>query len=199
MVEQAIAPDYALSSHVAALGMTFSMNSSLPEEFRSGAFVGEHGSWNRNFFNGYKVVYIPVRERRAGRHGAGRGDRLPRRRPGARTARRRRHRRNGALLIADDAGNTVWRVAAADGSVIPRPIGTDQPASDASAAAPDGATDAAATQGGPSAAPAPAEAAAPLPSVVPDAAGGSTGEAAPPQTEIAPAVLPSDPPAAAQP
>ncbi|MBB6224818.1 glucose/arabinose dehydrogenase [Rhizobium leguminosarum] len=59
MVERAIPPDYALSSHVAALGLTFSMHSSLPAAYANGAFIGEHGSWNRDSFNGYKVVYVP--------------------------------------------------------------------------------------------------------------------------------------------
>lgn len=59
MVAKAIAPDYALSSHVAALGLTFSNGSALPEPFANGAFIGEHGSWNRSAFNGYKVVYVP--------------------------------------------------------------------------------------------------------------------------------------------
>ena len=59
MVEAAIAPDYALSSHVAPLGMTFSNGSAMPEEFADGAFISERGSWNRDAFNGYKVVYVP--------------------------------------------------------------------------------------------------------------------------------------------
>lgn len=58
MVEKAIAPDYALSSHVAALGMTFAAGSALPERYRAGAFVGERGSWNRDEFNGYKVGFV---------------------------------------------------------------------------------------------------------------------------------------------
>lgn len=59
LVETAIAPDYALSSHVAALGLAFTNDSALPEEYRNGAFVGNRGSWNRNTFNGYKVIYVP--------------------------------------------------------------------------------------------------------------------------------------------
>ncbi len=59
MVEKAIAPDYALSSHVAALGLVFSNGSALPAPYANGAFIGEHGSWNRDEFNGYKVVYVP--------------------------------------------------------------------------------------------------------------------------------------------
>lgn len=126
MVAKAIAPDYSLSSHVAALGLTFSMNSALPEAYASGAFVGEHGSWNRNFFNGYKVVYVPFENGRpAGKaqdvvSGFINGDQARGRPVGVGID------GTGALLVADDAGNTVWRVAAADGSVTPQPIGTDR-------------------------------------------------------------------------
>ena len=126
MVEKAITPDYALSSHVAPLGMTFSVNSALPEAYRNGAFVGEHGSWNRDFFNGYRVVYIPFKDGKpAGKAqdvvtGFIDGDNAHGRPVGVGID------GTGALLIADDAGNTVWRVASADGTVTPKPIGTDQ-------------------------------------------------------------------------
>jgi glucose/arabinose dehydrogenase len=112
IVAKAIKPDYALSSHVAALGMTFSMNSSLPEPYKRGAFIGEHGSWNRNAFNGYKVVYVPFENGRpAGKAqdvitGFLDGDQARGRPVGVAID------GTGALLIADDAGNTVWRVAA---------------------------------------------------------------------------------------
>ena len=59
MVAKAIAPDYALGSHVAPLGMAFSSPRGMPAEFASGAFVGEHGSWNRKPLSGYKVVFVP--------------------------------------------------------------------------------------------------------------------------------------------
>lgn len=126
MVKKAIKPDYALSSHVAPLGMVFSQNSALPEEYRSGAFVGEHGSWNRDFFNGYRVVYVPFEDGvPAGKAqdvvtGFIDGDKAHGRPVGVGID------GTGALLIADDAGNTVWRVAAADGTVSPAPAGTDQ-------------------------------------------------------------------------
>jgi glucose/arabinose dehydrogenase len=126
MVERAIAPDYALSSHVAALGMTFTMNSAMPDAYANGAFVGMHGSWNRSAFNGYKVVYIPFENGMP----AGKaqdvvtafleGDQARGRPVGVAID------GTGALLIADDAGNTVWRVAAANGSVTPEPIGSDR-------------------------------------------------------------------------
>jgi glucose/arabinose dehydrogenase len=57
-VRAAIKPDYGLSSHVAPLGLTFYTGNSFPAQFRGGAFVGEHGSWNRPERNGYKVVFI---------------------------------------------------------------------------------------------------------------------------------------------
>ncbi|MCF6367499.1 PQQ-dependent sugar dehydrogenase [Rhizobium halophilum] len=131
MVEQSIAPDYSLSSHVAALGMTFSMGSAMPEPFANGAFVGEHGSWNRTNFNGYKVIYIPFENGRpAGMPvdmvtGFLDGDSARGRPVGVGID------GTGALLVADDAGNTVWRVAPADGTTIPQPIATDQSPSNA--------------------------------------------------------------------
>lgn len=126
MVQKATKPDYALSSHVAALGFTFSLNSALPAPFNHGAFVGEHGSWNRNAFNGYKVVFIPFEDG----HPSGKaqdvvtdfikGDEARGRPVGVGID------GTGALLVADDAGNTVWRVSAANGSVTSQPLGTDQ-------------------------------------------------------------------------
>ena len=117
MVAKAIKPDYALPSHVAALGLTFSINSSLPEAYRRGAFIGEHGSWNRNVFSGYKVVYVPFENGRP----AGKARDVV---TGFLDGERARGRPvgvaidgTGALLIADDAGDTVWRVAAANGPV----------------------------------------------------------------------------------
>jgi glucose/arabinose dehydrogenase len=117
MVEKAIVPDYALSSHVAALGMTFALGSALPERYREGAFVGQHGSWNRSSFNGYKVVFIPFQNGKpSGKAvdvvtGFLDGDRARGRPVGVGID------GTGALLVADDAGNTVWRIAAATGSV----------------------------------------------------------------------------------
>ena len=115
LVAKAIAPDYALSSHVAPLGMVFTQASSLPASYRSGVMVSEHGSWDRSPLNGYKVVYVPFRDGRPsgsprdvvtgfltpdGTHSRGRpvGVALD---------------HAGALLIADDVGNAVWRVSAA--------------------------------------------------------------------------------------
>ena len=125
MVEKAIPPDYALSSHVAALGLTFSYGSALPDRYAHGAFIGEHGSWNRSFFNGYRVVYVPFENGKpTGKAqdvvtGFLDGDEAHGRPVGVGID------GTGALLVADDAGNTVWRIAAANGDVTPRPIGTD--------------------------------------------------------------------------
>ncbi|WLR94755.1 PQQ-dependent sugar dehydrogenase [Shinella zoogloeoides] len=126
LVEKAIAPDYALSSHVAALGLAFTNDSALPAAFRDGAFVGNRGSWNRSAFNGYKVVYIPFAD---GRPSAKAQDVVTGFLENGQV-----HGRpvglgidgTGALLIADDAGNTVWRVAAADGSITAQPLPTDR-------------------------------------------------------------------------
>jgi glucose/arabinose dehydrogenase len=113
LVEKAIVPDYALGSHVAPLGMTFYAAEALPQKYRGGAFVGEHGSWNRKTFNGYKVVFVPFE---AG-HPSGKAEDVvtgflnkndeARGRPVGVGVDAR-----GALLIADDVGNTVWRVTA---------------------------------------------------------------------------------------
>jgi glucose/arabinose dehydrogenase len=112
MVAKAIPPDYALSSHVAALGLAFYTGSSFPAGFRGGAFVGEHGSWNRTTFNGYKVVFIrfaggrPVGAPATFVNGFIGPDGNARGRPVGVAI-----DRTGALLIADDVGNTVWRVS----------------------------------------------------------------------------------------
>jgi len=114
LVAKAIAPDYALSSHVAPLGLVFYSGSNLPEHYRGGAFVGEHGSWNRAVLNGYKIVYIPFVDGRPSGPPEDvvtgflvDGDKA-RGRPVALAVDGK-----GALLIADDTGNSVWRVSAA--------------------------------------------------------------------------------------
>ncbi|MBL0391814.1 sorbosone dehydrogenase family protein [Ramlibacter monticola] len=113
MVARAVAPDFALGNHVAPLGLTFS-DPRMPGSFASGAFVGEHGSWNRQPRSGYKVVFVPFANGRpagppqdfltgfvspdGNAWGRPVGVALD---------------RSGALLVADDVGNTVWRVAPA--------------------------------------------------------------------------------------
>jgi glucose/arabinose dehydrogenase len=113
LVARAIVPDYALGPHVAALGLTFSSGQRLGPRFARGAFVGEHGSWNRRPPSGYRVIFVPF----AGAQPSGmpidvlssfisRGKAFGR--PvGVQIA------RDGSLLVADDVGNTVWRVSAA--------------------------------------------------------------------------------------
>jgi glucose/arabinose dehydrogenase len=114
LVAQAVVPDYALGSHVAALGLEFYTGGLLPEKYRGGAFIGLHGSWNRSDPVGYKVVFVPfVNGRPQGEiqdvltgflddEGNARG------RPvGVVTD------KAGALLVTDDVGNTVWRVTPA--------------------------------------------------------------------------------------
>jgi len=112
LVAKAIPPDYALGSHVAPLGMAFSEGSALPPSLSSGVFVGEHGSWNRKPLSGYKVVFVPfVRGQPAGLpvdvltgfvNAEGKAYGRP---VGVAMDKR------GALLVADDVGNVVWRVA----------------------------------------------------------------------------------------
>jgi hypothetical protein len=114
LVEMAIVPDYALSSHVAPLGLTFYTAESLPKKYRGGAFVGEHGSWDRPEFNGYKVVFVPF----SGGRPNGKAEDVVTGFLNANGEARGRPvgvaiDKTGALLIADDVGNTVWRVTAA--------------------------------------------------------------------------------------
>jgi len=111
LVAKAIAPDYALGAHVAALGLAFYEGSLLPEQYRNGAIVGNHGSWNRKPRSGYNVVYIPFKDGKPNgkpvemltgflnKDGEAQG------RPVGVAVDRK-----GAVLVADDVGNVVWRV-----------------------------------------------------------------------------------------
>jgi glucose/arabinose dehydrogenase len=115
LVAKAIKPDYALSSHVAPLGLAFYTGDSLPQSYRGGAFVGEHGSWNRPNLNGYKVVFVPF----SGGKPSGKPQDVVTGFLNEQGQARGRpvgvaFDKSGALLIADDVGNTVWRVSAAD-------------------------------------------------------------------------------------
>jgi glucose/arabinose dehydrogenase len=113
-VAQAIAPDYALGTHVAPLGLTFSDPRGMPANFANGVFIGEHGSWNRNPQSGYKVVFIAFN----GGKPAGlpidflsgflNADGEAQGRPVGVAL-----DKSGALMVADDVGNKVWRVAKA--------------------------------------------------------------------------------------
>jgi glucose/arabinose dehydrogenase len=114
LVAQAIVPDYALSSHVAPLGLVFDTANGMPARYSGGAFVGEHGSWDRQILNGYKVVFIPF----SGGKPNGTAEDVV---TGFLDDGGNAHGRpvalaldkTGALLIADDVGNTVWRVSSA--------------------------------------------------------------------------------------
>ena len=111
MVARAIVPDYALGNHVAPLGMAFS-NAKMPAPFSSGAFIGEHGSWNRQPLSGYKVVFVPFADGKPS--GAPvdflRGFLSPAGEAYGRPVGVAMDLRGG-VLVADDVGNTVWRVA----------------------------------------------------------------------------------------
>jgi glucose/arabinose dehydrogenase len=115
MVAKAIKPDYGLSSHVAPLGLTFSQGQTLAPAFANGAFVGEHGSWDRTPLNGYQVIFVPfVAGRPSGKPISvvtgflASDNKTVRGRPVGVAI-----DRTGALLVADDVGNVVWRVTAA--------------------------------------------------------------------------------------
>lgn len=114
LVAQSVKPDFALGSHVAPLGLAFNEGAAILARFGSGAFVGLHGSWNRTPLAGYKVVFVPFENGRpvapildvltgfldedSNAHGRPVGVALDTR---------------GGLLVADDVGNAVWRVAPA--------------------------------------------------------------------------------------
>jgi len=113
MVEKAIKPDYALGAHTASLGLVFSRASeALPSALSSGAFIGQHGSWNRTPLSGYRVIFVPFAggkpngapidvlagflDKDGNAHGRPAGVALD---------------KHGALLVADDVGNRIWRVS----------------------------------------------------------------------------------------
>lgn len=108
LVAQAIKPDYALGPHTASLGLTFNTGDLFGPEYKNGAFIGQHGSWNRMPRSGYKVIFVPF----SGGKPSGppqdiltgflsADDKAFGRPVGVKT---------GALLVADDVGNKVWRV-----------------------------------------------------------------------------------------
>jgi glucose/arabinose dehydrogenase len=113
LVAKARKPDFALGSHVAALGLAFDEGSALPQPYRGGAFIGQHGSWNRDPRSGYNVVFVPFKDGRpagvpvevlggfVNEKGEANG------RPVGVVLNAK-----GALLVADDVGNAIWRVAA---------------------------------------------------------------------------------------
>jgi glucose/arabinose dehydrogenase len=119
LVASAIPPDYALGPHTASLGLAYAQETALPAPFRGGMFVGQHGSWNRKPRSGYRVIFVPFASGRP----AGdpvevltgfvqpNGDAMGRPVGVAIDA-------HGGLLVADDVGNSVWRVRAATGTPV---------------------------------------------------------------------------------
>ncbi len=115
LVARAIKPDYALGPHTASLGLALAEGARLPERFRSGMFVGQHGSWNRKPLSGYRVIFVPF----SGGRPAGAPlevlagfvdeDGNARGRPVGVAV-----DKAGGLLVADDVGNVVWRVTASE-------------------------------------------------------------------------------------
>ncbi|KPG94991.1 MULTISPECIES: sorbosone dehydrogenase family protein [unclassified Pseudomonas] len=113
LVAKAIAPDYAVGPHTASLGLTFAEGNTLPAQFKEGAFIGQHGSWNRKPHSGYKVIFVPF----TGGKPSGKPvdvltgfldkDENALGRPVGVVI-----DQQGGLLVADDVGNKVWRVSA---------------------------------------------------------------------------------------
>jgi glucose/arabinose dehydrogenase len=117
LVARALVPDYALGAHTASLGLAYSEGNGLPSAFSTGMFIGQHGSWNRRPPSGYKVVFVPFRD---GKPAGAPVDVLT----GFLNAEGEAQGRpvgvafdaRGALLVADDVGNVIWRVANANTS-----------------------------------------------------------------------------------
>jgi glucose/arabinose dehydrogenase len=113
LVAKAIKPDYALGAHTASLGLAFYTGKALPAAYQGGAFIGQHGSWNRNPVNGYQVLFVPFANGKpAGKpqlvlsgflNDKGQAQGRP---VGVAVD------QAGAVLVADDVGNTIWRVTA---------------------------------------------------------------------------------------
>ncbi|MEO7361251.1 MAG: sorbosone dehydrogenase family protein [Gemmatimonadaceae bacterium] len=116
LVARAIAPDYALGSHTASLGLAAAKGNTLPAQFANGMFVGQHGSWNRKPRSGYKVIFVPFTNGKPSGNPIdvltgfvnAKGEAMGRPVGVVTDAK-------GALLVADDVGNTIWRVTTAQG------------------------------------------------------------------------------------
>jgi len=112
LVATALEPDYALGAHTASLGLAYASKTALPPPLSQGMFIGQHGSWNRKPRSGYKVIFVPFADGRPSGEAVDvltgfvkeNGDAMGR--PVGVIIDTR-----GALLVADDVGNTVWRVA----------------------------------------------------------------------------------------
>lgn len=115
LVQQAIVPDYALGPHTASLGLVFYRGKLLPERYRGGAFIGQHGSWNRQPVSGYKVIFVPFND------GWPQGQAEDILTGFVNTEAEIAYGRPvgvvedkaGALLVADDVGNVIWRITPA--------------------------------------------------------------------------------------
>ncbi|MFL5094500.1 MAG: PQQ-dependent sugar dehydrogenase [Xanthobacteraceae bacterium] len=124
LVAKAIVPDYALGNHTASLGLTFYEAELFPQQYRGGAFIGQHGSWNRKPLSGYKVIFVPFADGRPSGQpieiltGFVDHDGKALGRPVGVAI-----DKAGALLVADDVGNTVWRVAPATPKAAALPAG----------------------------------------------------------------------------
>jgi len=111
LVAKALVPDYALGSHTASLGLTFYTANLFPGDYLNGAFIGQHGSWNRTPHSGYKVIFVPFAN---GKPAGAPRDILT----GFLSPEKKAYGRpvgvavdkSGALLVADDVGNIIWRV-----------------------------------------------------------------------------------------
>lgn len=114
LVKKTITPDVALGAHTASLGIVFYTKNNFPQKYKNGAFVGQHGSWNRSVLSGYKVVFVPFENNKPGKmedfltgfiadepkgevHGRPVGVAV---------------QQDGSLLVADDSGNRIWKVSA---------------------------------------------------------------------------------------
>jgi glucose/arabinose dehydrogenase len=115
LVAQSLTPDYELASHTASLGLLFYRGRSFPERYRGGAFIGQHGSWNRSVLSGYKIAFVPFANGRpagvledflTGFISAEDPNQVYGRPCGLHVL------EDGSLLIADDAGDVIWRVQA---------------------------------------------------------------------------------------
>jgi glucose/arabinose dehydrogenase len=117
LVANATVPDYGLGSHTAPLGLTSSVGTTLPAQFSNGMFIGQHGSWNRSSYNGYQVIFVPFVD------GKPSGDPLVVLSGFIENNGNAKGRpvgvaldASGALLVADDVGNTIWIVTGAQGT-----------------------------------------------------------------------------------